>query len=137
MRVLFIISLFLLSSCGTMHTDCLTLSGDRDAYRMCTANQGNQSSQYELGVAAYDAEDYKTAIKWFRRAARPKTSGMPNYIEPTVTDRRDIRSILENDPPAPGHSGAIRLLVRIYSEGIGVPVDIKQAERYRKMINPI
>lgn len=137
MRIFFIISFLLLSSCGTMQTDCMTLVDDRDAYRYCMASQGNSPAQYELGVAAFEAEDFDTAISWLKRAARPKTSGMPSYIEPTVTDRRDIRSILENEPYAPGHTGALRLLVRIYTQGIGVPVDLKQAERYREMINPV
>ena len=131
------LAVILLSSCGTMQMDCLTLSGDRDAYRHCMAIQGNSPAQYELGVAAFEAEDYHTAINWLKRAARSKTSGLPYYIEPTVTNRSDIRSILENEPNMPGHNGALWLLERIYREGIGVQIDLKAAERYRDLISPV
>lgn len=127
----------LLSSCGTMSMDCQTLTGDRDAYRNCMAQQGDAFSQYELALAAYDAEDYPSAINWLKRAAAPKRAGdMPNYAASTESNRYKSLYTIEEVPMTQGHQGAQRLLVRIYEEGIGVPVNPKEAERYRDMINP-
>ena len=125
-----------LSSCSTMQKDCTSLSGDRDAYRDCMAVQGDQASQYELGIAAYEVEDYKTAIKWFERAARPRAYQLPDYLDPVEKSRNELTFEEDIAPEVPGHSGAQRMLVRIYEQGIGVPVNLKQANRYREMLNP-
>ncbi|HPF47295.1 MAG: sel1 repeat family protein [Alphaproteobacteria bacterium] len=137
-KIVWIISIlfgsFYLASCGTMHTDCTTLINDRDAYRQCTANQGNAVSQFELGVAAFDREDYKTAISWLKRAAKPRLTKREAYIDQPTGSRRDLAYEEDKNMGTPGHQGAQRLLVRIYEEGIGVPVNHKEAERYRQMI---
>lgn len=125
---------FALSSCGTMHTDCTSLVDDRDAYRNCTAQQGNQVSQYELGVAALEAKDYQVAIDWLKRAARQRSSELPLYVQP-IGRKRYNPNFSEAGPPMAGHRGAQRLLERIYREGTIVQKDLKEAERYRQMIN--
>ena len=102
---IFVFTLLLLSSCSTMQQDCRSLSGDRDAYRNCMADQGNQS-QY------------------------------PAYLEGPAKSRSDIAYEEDMKPGLPGHNTALRMLVRIYEEGIGTPIDPKQAARYREMINP-
>lgn len=133
---IFIFSLLLLSSCSTMQQDCGVLAGDRDAYRNCMAEQGNQNAQFELGMAAFEGEDFDAAINWFKRAARPRASQNPAYLEGPAKSRRDIAYEEDIKPGLPGHNTALRMLVRIYEEGIGVSVDPKQADRYREMINP-
>ncbi|MBL4601971.1 MAG: sel1 repeat family protein [Emcibacteraceae bacterium] len=130
-------SLLFLTSCGAMHKDCLSLIGDRDAYRYCSANQGNQVSQFELGVAAFDAEDYDTAISWLKRAARTKAPEGRSYLDPQAKSRRDLIFPEDVKLILPGHQASQRLLAKIYEEGIGVPIDLKQARRYREMINPL
>ena len=129
-------SALFLSSCGTLHTDCTTLTGDRDAYRDCMATQGNQVAEFELGMAAYEGEDYDTAIKWFKRAARPRSSQGPMYLEDPARSRSERVFEEEIRPGLPGHNTAQRMLVKIYEEGIGVPVNVREAERYREMLSP-
>lgn len=137
LRVLgFISAALFLSSCSTMQKDCMSLAGDRDAYRVCMATQGDQASQYELGVAAFEGQDYKTAINWFERAARQRAKRLPDYLDPVVKSRNEIAFEEDIKPEIPGHTGAQRILVRIYEQGIGVPVNLKQANRYREMLNP-
>lgn len=134
--IIFILSFpLILSACGTMHTDCTTLVSDRDAYRLCTANQGNAVSQYELGVAAFDRQDYKEAISWLKRAAKPRLTKREAYIDQPTGSRRDLAYEEDRKLGLPGHQGAQRLLARIYEEGIGVPVNHKEAERYLQMIH--
>lgn len=130
-------ALFFLSSCGYMQTDCRTLVGDRDEYRNCMAAQGDPAFQYELGVEAFEAENYEMAITWLKRAAQTRSSAEPNYLDPEQGQRRDLQFEEDAIPVLPGHRGAQRLLVRIYEDGIGVPVNLREAERYRAMINPI
>jgi TPR repeat protein len=134
---LFIIVLFTLFSCNYMQTDCRTLVDNRDEYRNCMAAQGDAAFQYELGVEAFEDENYDTAIKWLKRAAQPRASAEPNYIGQEQKQRRDLTFEEDAIPKLPGHRGAQRLLVRIYEEGIGVPVNPGEADRYRAMINPI
>ena len=100
------------------------------------ATQGNQTAQFELGMAAFEAEDYQLAIDWFERAARPRASQNPNYLDGPAKSRSDIAHEEDMVPGLAGHNTALRMLVRIYEEGIGVTVDPKQAARYREMINP-
>ena len=133
---IFVFTLLLLSSCSTMQQDCRSLSGDRDAYRNCMADQGNQNAQFELGMAAFEGKDYDRAIDWFKRAARPRASQYPAYLEGPAKSRSDIAYEEDMKPGLPGHNTALRMLVRIYEEGIGAPIDPKQAARYREMINP-
>lgn len=138
MRYLVGLFIFLfLSSCGYMQTDCRTLVSDRMEYRNCMAMQGDAAFQYELGVEALEAEQYDTAINWLKRAAQPRSSAEPNFIDPQQKQRRDLSFEEDAVPTLPGHRGAQRLLIRIYEEGIGVPVDMSEADRYRQMINPI
>ena len=125
------------SSCGMMQRDCMSLVDDRDAYRNCMAVQGNQTAQFELGMAAFEANDYDTAINWFKRAARPKASQEPLYLQPEQNKRRDLSFEEDRRPQLPGHRGAQRMLVRIYQEGIGVDVNEDEVERYRNMINQL
>ncbi len=124
-----------LTSCGAMQQDCTSLVDDRNAYRECMAAQGNQVAQYELGMAAFESGDYNTAINWFKRAAKPRATQDPLYLAPEPNRRRDLYFEEDQKPQLPGHRGAQRMLVRIYSEGIGVKPDEGEAERYRRMIN--
>lgn len=134
---LFKMAVLTLSSCTYMQTDCSTLVTDRHEYRNCMAAQGDPAFQYELGVEAFEAENYDTAINWLMRAAQPRSSTPPDYLDPQQSQRRDLTFEEDAVPMLPGHRGAQRLLVRIFEEGIGVPVNLKEAMRYREMINPI
>lgn len=129
-------TVLILSSCSAMQKDCMSLVDDRNAYRNCLATQGDQASQYELGITAYEAKNYKTAINWLERAARPRAKQLPDYLDPVVKSRNEIAFEEDLVPEVSGHTGAQRLLVRIYELGIGVPVNVKQAKRYREMLNP-
>ncbi len=138
MKYMFAIGLLIaLSSCGYMQTDCRTLVGDRTEYRNCMAAQGDAVFQYELGVEALEAENYDTAINWLKRAAQPRSPVEQDFLDPQQKQRRDLTFEEDAVPTLPGHRGALRLLIRIYEEGIGVPVDLTEADRYRQMINPI
>jgi len=133
---IFILFFSILSSCSTMQQDCRVLSTDRDAYRNCMAVQGNQTAQFQLGMAAFETQDYEKAIEWFKRAGRPRASQNPNYLNDLPKSRRDISFLEDMEMGFPGHNSSLRMLVRIYEEGIGVPADPKQAMRYKNMINP-
>ena len=124
-----------LTSCGMMQQNCTSLLDDRVAYRDCRATQGDQAAQFELGMEAFDAENYDVAISWLKRAARPRATQGPLYLEPDPNRRRDLAYEEDMRPQLPGHSGAQRLLLRIYEEGIGVSPDPEQAEHYRNLIN--
>ena len=133
---LLVLSLVMLSSCSTMQQDCSSLIDDRDGYRNCMADQGNQNAQFELGMIAFEGQDYDKAIGWFKRAARPRADQIPNYLDSPAKSRSDITHDETMKSALPGHNTALRMLVRIYDEGIGVPVDLKQADRYREMLKP-
>lgn len=99
------------------------------------ADQGNQNAQFELGMAAFEGQDYDRAIDWLKRAARPRADQIPNYLDSPAKSRSDITHDATMKSALPGHNTALRMLVRIYDEGIGVPIDKKQADRYREMLN--
>lgn len=129
-------STMLLSNCGTMTTNCSTITGDKDAYRNCMAVQGDINSQHDMGMIAFEAKDYETAIHWFKRASKPKNGrNMPDYASPAGIDKYSPMYARQNFPMVPGHRGAQRMLVEIYEKGIGVPVNEKAAAMYRDMIN--
>lgn len=121
-----------------MTIDCSTLSSDREAYRNCMAQQGDPNSQFELGVAAFDDEDYKSAIFWFKRASKPRrASAIPNYADTVGYQKYQTLSLNREQPMMSGHRGAIRMLVTIYEQGLGVNIDLDEAEKYRQMINDL
>ncbi|MDG1438559.1 MAG: hypothetical protein P8P98_06230 [Emcibacteraceae bacterium] len=129
-------SALLLSSCGTIMTNCSTLTDDRNAYRNCMAVQGDIVSQYDMGMIAFEAKDYETAIHWFKRASKPKNGrNMPDYASPAGIDKYSPMYARKEFPMVPGHRGAQRMLVEIYEKGIGVTADEKTAAMYRDMIN--
>ncbi len=130
---LFLISLALLNGCAFGRTDCNSLTNDRAGYRLCNANQGSEISQYELGVAAYDAKDYKTALKWLKRAANPRQE--QNYSDLFSNDNNKYPKVIpeNNLRIRPGHSGAQSLLARMYKNGIGVEVDLERAQYYQQL----
>jgi len=128
------VGIIMLSNCGMMHADCSTLRGDAAAYRECMANQGSQDFQYQLGLEAYENEDYDTAIKWLKRATVTRVDNLPYYAE-RERPRRGTVAAMNVRKPNPGHRGAMRMLANMYEQGIGVDVDLKRAQRYRDMIN--
>jgi len=134
--LVFILSIIVLSSCTTMQQDCRVLSADRDAFRNCMAVQGNQTAQFQMGMAAFESQDYAKSIEWFKRAGRPRASQSPNYLNGPPKSRRDITFRDDMKMGLSGHKSSLRMLVRIYEEGIGVTADPKQVTRYKNMINP-
>lgn len=132
------VSLLSLQACGTMALDCSTLSSDRSSYRNCMAQQGDPNSQYELGVAAFEEKNYKEAISWLKRASKPRReSVVPLYADTVGYQKYQTLSLKREQPMISGHRGALRLLVTIYEQGLGVNVDIEEAEKYRQMINEL
>jgi TPR repeat protein len=126
----------ILSGCTTMTQDCSTITGDRDAYLKCMAVQGDAKSQFDMGLAAYEALDYDAAISWFKRAAMPKNnSSIPDYATSQESDKYTPLFARDEKPMSSGHSGAQRMLIDIYQIGIGVAVNETEAAKYRAMIN--
>lgn len=129
---------FSLQACGTMTVDCSTLSSDRNSYRNCMAKQGDPNSQYELGVAAFEDQDYMRAISWLKRASKPRReSAVPLYADTVGYQKYQTLSLKREQPMMSGHRGALRMLVTIYEQGLGVNVDLEEAEKYRQMINEL
>jgi len=136
-KAVFIVGFLLsLSNCAIMHADCSTVMDDAVEYRHCMANQGSQFHQYEIALDAIEQDDYSTAIRWLKRAAVPKYQSVPKYAE-FKSPRRGTVAAMNTRKPTPGHSGAIRLLVKIYTEGLGVNKNEKEAQRFRDMINMV
>lgn len=130
--------IFTLTGCGTMTLDCSTVSSDRDSYRNCMAQQGDPNSQYELGTVAFDEKDYTKAISWFKRASKPRRkSSLPLYADPNGYQKYQTLSLKRELPMIAGHRGALRMLVAIYEQGLGVDIDMEEAEKYRQMINQL
>ena len=127
-----------LTGCGTMTMDCSTLSSDRGSYRNCMAQQGDPNSQFEMGMAAFEQQDYKNAISWFKRAAKPRRKNpLPLYADTIGYQKYNTVSLKREQPIISGHRGSLRLLVSIYEQGLGVKVDLEEADKYRQMINQL
>jgi TPR repeat protein len=123
----------MLSNCALMRQECSELAGDANAFRQCSANQGDRQSQFELGYMAYDSQDYETALKWFKRAALPQRVGNDLFIEPRNKSQTIPSESYVRDTTLPGHKGAQNFLADMYEQGLGVDIDLKKAEEYRTM----
>jgi hypothetical protein len=134
--VIFALFMLSLSNCAVMHADCNNVMDDPIEYRHCMANQGSQGHQYQIALSAIESDDYETAIRWLKRAAVPKYQSVPYYAE-FESPRRGTVAAMNTRKPTPGHSGAIRLLVKIYEEGLGGYKNEKEAQRFRDMINKV
>ncbi len=121
-----------LFGCAYSLTDCSTLTGTAE-YDECLASQGNKHKQYELGLAAYEAGDVDTAIKWLEMAAEPIESDNMVYMPPVGGQSYGTVMRLPEQKGMPGHIGAQKLLARIYDEGIGVEKNERKAAHYRNM----
>jgi uncharacterized protein Smg (DUF494 family) len=65
---------------GGFQNNFSDLSDDPTAFRQCSASQGNQQAQYELGLEAFNSGDIDTALKWLNRAAQSRPHSFPVYI---------------------------------------------------------
>lgn len=113
--------------------DCTALGTNTTEYKLCMANQGDPSAQYDIGLAAYQQEDYQTALKWFTKAAEPRRDNS-NLLE--VMDEQQARKTAipaKKERIFPGHNGARRLLIRMYEQGLGVEIDQEKADYYKNM----
>ena len=73
--------------------------------------QGDQEQQYQLGLAAYEAGDMDTAVKWLKKAATHRDNRTPIFIP---TGNGDFRIQMEETGLSEaGHVGAQRLLEEI------------------------
>jgi len=52
--------------------DCGAFVDDVGVFQLCSHNQFDENSQFELGQYAFDRQDYQTAILWFSKAAAKK-----------------------------------------------------------------
>lgn len=123
----------LLSGCSMLFSDCNKLSSDPSAYRKCTASQGSQQSQYELGLAAFNQQDYKTTIKWLKLAAATKSGRTPIYMPAVGSQKYGSVMMLDTGAASAGHRAAQVLLADMYDKGLGVKANPDRAEKYRKM----
>jgi TPR repeat protein len=131
--ILLTILCLILSNCTLMRQECSELAGDVNAFRQCSANQGDRQSQFELGYMAYDIQDYETALKWFKRAAMPQRVGKDLFIESNNKSQTIPSESYGRDTTLPGHKGAQKFLADMYEQGLGVEIDLKKAEEYRTM----
>lgn len=137
-RLIFtIIFVSALSGCSLLFQDCEKLvrgSGSQmsDEYRQCKAKQGHQQYQYELGLAAYTAKDYKGAIKWLKQAATPRSGRTAIYMPAVGSQKYGTVMMMDTGQAAAGHPGALMLLAEIYDKGLGVDKNPKLVEKYRK-----
>jgi len=124
-----------LPGCSLLIPDCSKLSNYPEAYRKCTASQGNQQAQYELGLEAYGQEDYKTALKWLRMAAAPSSGRTPIYMPPVGGATYGTVMMMDTGTATAGHAKAQSLLAEMYDNGLGVNMDKKRADHYRNLAN--
>ena len=133
LKISLVIASLALQGCSIFIKDCTKLSGDRGAYRECTASQGNTKAQYELGVQAFEAKEYKNALKWLKLAATPNSGRMPIYMPPVGGQKYGTVMMMDSGQATQGHRAAQLLLAEIYEKGLGVDTDVQKANRYREM----
>ena len=98
-----------LSGCTAGFQDCYQYAGT-EKYTECLASNGDQEAQYQLGLAAYQARNMDTAIKWLKKASKINRERMTLYTN------SDVAETLETGNYEPGHKGAINLLEKILKE---------------------
>lgn len=113
--------------------DCTKLSGDPLAYRQCIASQGNTNAQYELGVRAFEEQDYPAALKWLKLAAAPNSGRTAVYMPPVGGQAYGTVMMMDSGLATAGHAGAQSLLAQIYDGGLGVKANPEKADHYRAM----
>ncbi len=113
------------SGCAYSLANCNDYSGTAK-YDECLASQGDKELQYQLGRSAYEEGNMDEAIKWLKKAAKKRREYM------TIYTGSDVAETLETGNYEPGHKEAIKLLIDIHEKGLGVNVDHKRAEFYRK-----
>lgn len=104
------------SGCAYQFADCNKFVGsDFGKYDECLAAQGNQKTQYKLGLAAYEAGDISLAIKWLEKAAMPNAP--INYFKNPLVGNEVSGPLLFRDQndAYPGYKDAQLLLIKIYS----------------------
>ena len=127
-----VITLSLVSACS-LKKNCSELVDDPTAYRQCQASNGDKQAQYEIGRDAFQTNDTNLAIKWLERAAQP-VSGQETYSKPAMPgESYGTAFVYDTGPISSGHNEAQKLLAKIYEEGLGTDVNLKKAEKYKRM----
>ncbi|MDA0707882.1 MAG: hypothetical protein O2963_02240 [Proteobacteria bacterium] len=122
-------------SFSTLFENCgKYVDSDPDALLLCQAKRGNEEAQYQVGMNAYYIENYKEARTWFRRAASGRAYEYALYQPPIGNQKYGTTIMLPTNSGSEGHSRAKSMLALMYEKGLGVDVDIKKANKYRKMI---
>ncbi|PHZ86702.1 sel1 repeat family protein [Paremcibacter congregatus] len=122
-----------LPGCSMFVRDCATLAADPVAYRACQAGQGDAQAQYEMGRAAFDAQDYATARRWLKLAATPHSGRTPIYMPPVGGQTYGTVMMMDTGSASAGHRRAQLLLAEIYAAGLGGAPDPELAARYRAL----
>lgn len=135
--IIIMLSSLIISGCagGLFNQDCSKLPVNSLEKKECSASQGDQQAQFELGVEAFNAGDTNSAIKWFERAAQKRPSRLPIYVPPVGNQSAGAIMLVETNNGTNGHGSANFLLYKIYSEGLGVEIDKEKADKYRRMGN--
>lgn len=127
----------ILPGCSIFIEDCTKHANDPEAYRQCSASQGDSQAQYELGLEAYEQQDYKTALKWLKLAAASDSGRTAVYMPPAGGQKYGTVMMMDTGQGTAGHSGAQRLLADMYDRGLGVRADHDLARRYRDMAGKV
>lgn len=131
-KAILLLLLLSVGGCSVFYRDCSKLTGEVVTLQ-CLASQGSEQAQYELGRVAYQAEDYKTALKWLKLAAAVKPARTAIYVPPVGGQTYGSVMMMDTATGSNGHPGAQSLLALMYDKGLGVEIDHKTASRYRKM----
>ena len=117
--------LLVLCGCAGGFQDCGQYAGT-DWYTECLVSNGDQEAQYQLGLAAYQAGDTDTAIKWLEKAA--EITGERNSVSIPGTQLNSFTGY-----GTLGNYDAQILLAKIYEEGIDIKKNQRFADYYRNM----
>jgi len=98
------------------YQDCSIYVNDELAMRECHASNGDKVSQYEMGFAAYQAGDIKTAKKWLSRSAYDEPKTLPIYSPPVGGEKSGTIIYVQRPMAMPGYYPAKELLKKIKNE---------------------
>jgi len=120
-----VILLMALPGCSLFIADCSKLVDDLAAYRKCTASQGDSQAQYELGLQAFEAKDYKMALKWLKLAATPNSGRSAVYMPPVGGATYGTVMMMDTGQATTGHKGAQALLKEMKAKGLGGNITVR------------
>ena len=113
----FLILIFIvanLSGCAGLYS-CSRISDNPSAFLECQAKNGNPEAQYQMGLTAFNEGKIDNAVKWLKKAAKPRDNRTPIFIPSGNSGNVKIR-MEETGLSKPGHFEAQQLLNKINEE---------------------